>query len=254
MEHSRKKKIIKILLITSISIFAVLCAIQLYIHLARKKAYDVQPLTEQQIQAVTDNKKARKLMIVAHPDDDTIWGGAHLMSGDYFIVCITNGRNKTRKAEFLKMLSQSGNSGYILEYPDKVAGMRDNWKEIRDQLQSDLEKIMECKDWELIVTHNTAGEYGHQHHKYTHKIVTEIYDRNSLKPPLFNFGEYHSKKNLPEFEKDMTKISDKEYEYKCELVKVYASQDKTVNKLYHMLPYEMWTQYEQYSENPQFKK
>lgn len=35
------------------------------------------------------------LMVVAHPDDETIWGGAHLLKGKYVVVCITNGNNRT---------------------------------------------------------------------------------------------------------------------------------------------------------------
>lgn len=30
------------------------------------------------------------LMIVAHPDDETLWGGAHLSDGGWFVVCLTN--------------------------------------------------------------------------------------------------------------------------------------------------------------------
>ena len=37
------------------------------------------------------------LMVVAHPDDETIWGGAHLLKGKYVVVCITNGNNRTRR-------------------------------------------------------------------------------------------------------------------------------------------------------------
>ncbi len=211
---------------------------------AKKKAYDVKPLTTQQIQAVAENEKAKKLMIVAHPDDDVIWGGAHLMSGDYFVVCITNGRNDERRPEFEKMLEQSGNSGYILEYPDKVVGQRDDWKQVWDKIENDVGRIMNCKKWELIVTHNKDGEYGHQHHIYTNSIVTELYNKNKPDSPLYNFGTYYSKKKLPDHDSEMTKISDKELEYKTELVKVYESQKKTVDKLWHMGPYEMWTLYE----------
>lgn len=211
----------------------------------KKKAYDVKPLTDEQIQAVTDNTKAKKLMIVAHPDDDVIWGGGHLMEGDYFVVCITNGRNKTRKPEFEKMLEKSGNSGYILEYPDKVAGKRDDWTEVSDKIENDIERIMKCKEWELIVTHNKDGEYGHQHHKYTHSIVTELYEKNDITEPLFCFGTYYSKEKLSGHEGDMTKMNDKQTEFKNELVKVYESQSKTVGKLWHMSPYEMWTQYKE---------
>lgn len=36
-------------------------------------------------------------MFVAHPDDETIWGGSHLLKKHYLVVCLTNGNNKTRK-------------------------------------------------------------------------------------------------------------------------------------------------------------
>ena len=39
-------------------------------------------------------------MIVAHPDDEMLWGGAHLLNGNYLVVCITCGRSKTRDKEF----------------------------------------------------------------------------------------------------------------------------------------------------------
>ena len=61
-----------------------------------------------------------KLMIVAHPDDETIWGGAHLADKGYFVVCLTDGYNKTRRNEFQNTIKESGNKGLILRYPDKV--------------------------------------------------------------------------------------------------------------------------------------
>ena len=246
---TNRKKLLTVLLIAFTAIALGVCAFFVTRHIIRKnekkKAYDVQTLTDAKIQAVADNTKAKKLMIVAHPDDDTLWGGAHLMSGDYFVVCITNGRNDTRKGEFEKMLSQSGNSGYILEYPDKVAGERDDWSQVWDRIEKDVGRIMNCKDWELIVTHNKDGEYGHQHHKYTHNIVTQLYEKNKLSEPLYCFGTYYSKAKLPGQESGLTKISGKELEFKTKLVKVYESQEKTVGKLWHMAEYEMWTVYTQ---------
>ena len=37
------------------------------------------------------------VMFVAHPDDETIWGGAHLLKKHYLVVCLTNGNNKVRE-------------------------------------------------------------------------------------------------------------------------------------------------------------
>ena len=32
--------------------------------------------------------KKINLMIVAHPDDETLWGGAHLIEDNYYVVCV----------------------------------------------------------------------------------------------------------------------------------------------------------------------
>ena len=66
---------------------------------ASARAYDIAPLTDERL-AELDLTGITHLMIVAHPDDETLWGGAHIADGGYLVVCITNGYNATRSAEF----------------------------------------------------------------------------------------------------------------------------------------------------------
>ena len=47
-------------------------------------------------------------MIVAHPDDETLWGGAHLKSGNWFVVCLTNHFTDVRKNEFKSVMEKAG--------------------------------------------------------------------------------------------------------------------------------------------------
>ena len=77
------------------------------------RAYDVAPLTDAQLTDL-DLTGITHLMIVAHPDDETLWGGAHIADGGYLVVCITNGNNPTRSAEFQSVMQASGNVGLIL--------------------------------------------------------------------------------------------------------------------------------------------
>ena len=58
-----------------------------------------------------DLEKYNKLMIVAHPDDELIWGGVHLLEDDYLVVCITRGYDKTRKKEFENVIEATGDKG-----------------------------------------------------------------------------------------------------------------------------------------------
>ena len=68
--------------------------------------FHVPPLTDSELEE-SGIEKADKLLIVAHPDDDMLWGGAHLMDGDYFIVVVTNRNNAKRSREFHEIRSSS---------------------------------------------------------------------------------------------------------------------------------------------------
>lgn len=206
------------------------------------RAYDVAQLTEKSLENI-DFGKANKLMIVAHPDDEVIFGGGHLMDGDYLIVCITNGKNTERSSEFKKVVKKSGNQGIILSYPDKVNGKRDDWKRVNDKISADLDLIIGYKDWETIVTHNERGEYGHQHHIMTHELVTESYLSVKSDAELMFFGKYYKAVDIGAHEKDMERISDERLKYKTELAELYESQSKVVKKLWHMAPYEEFSRY-----------
>ena len=43
-----------------------------------------------------DLNNVNKLMIVSHPGDESVWGGAHLISDNYLVVCISCGYNKNK--------------------------------------------------------------------------------------------------------------------------------------------------------------
>lgn len=205
------------------------------------RRYQIPSLSEEDL-ATLDLSKTEHLMIVAHPDDEVLWGGGHLQNGGYLVVCITNGYHQTRAAEFQSVMEASGNIGLILSYPDKVAGRRDNWVHVYAQLQSDLTRIITYQSWKDVVTHNASGEYGHIHHKMTHQIVTEIYDNNSLTMPLYVFGKYYRAATLPDVQDTLTPLSDAALQQKESLLALYVSQSSTIATLSHMNPYEMWTQ------------
>lgn len=207
------------------------------------RAYHVAPLSDGEISSIGENK-AEKLMIVAHPDDETLWGGLHLLEGGYFVVCITNGNNSERKEEFYNVLRESGNDGIILSYPDKVCTRRDSWKNIRSYIESDIEKILMSKKWDIVVTHNPEGEYGHVHHKMTSSIVREKCIENGMEKRLWYFGKYFRKSEIENIYEDMREYDSEKLKCKEELLSLYISQKSTINNLSHMHPYENWISHE----------
>jgi LmbE family N-acetylglucosaminyl deacetylase len=53
-------------------------------------------------------KKVNKLMIVAHPDDELVFGGAELIKygEQYKVVCISYKNDKIRSKEFQNVMKQ----------------------------------------------------------------------------------------------------------------------------------------------------
>ena len=220
------------------------------------KAHSVKPISNEMLSNI-DLSGVSKLMIVAHPDDELIWGGGHLLDGGYFVVCITNGRNKTRKAEFESVIKETENQGIILEYPDKVNGKRDDWNEVSDNILSDIEKIIKLKKWDMIVTHNKDGEYGHQHHKMAHNIVIKAFENEKCQSQLYFFGKYYKASAVEKFTageidvpEDMIEhLSDDLVARKTEISKLYKSQISTIEHLWHMAPYENFISYAENNKN-----
>lgn len=199
-------------------------------------------LTKQDLDAV-DLTSIDNLMIVAHPDDEAIFGGGHIAEDDYFIVCLTNGYNRTRKNEFMKVLSAANDKGMILSYPDTIdKGVRSDWKNVKSGLLKDLQLLLTYKKWDQVVTHNPQGEYGHQHHKMTNQYVTDTYTKSvdATKKGLVYFGRYYAASQVETVLKDAPKLSEKTLAKKLVMHKLYVSQAVMTKRLSHMNPYEEW--------------
>ena len=149
----------------------------------------------------------KKLMIVAHPDDETLWGGANLFKDRYFVVCLTNGFNLKRANDFKKLLKFTNNSGINLNYPDLQDNIRDDWSEVGTGILKDLSRLLNYQYWDKIVTHGPDGTTGHIHHKITCKYVTKIVKKYNEYNNLFYFGKFYKKKKLPKY---LPRISDEE--------------------------------------------
>ena len=181
-----------------------------------------------------------KLMVVAHPDDETLFGGAHLTEGGWFVVCLTNGYNQVRKKEFYEAMNLLECTGMILSYPDIANGERSKWETKRYNIAKDLDTILNYKRWGMVATHNPDGEYGHIHHKMTSKLVTESFYRNYWGTGLYYFGRWHSKVSLQKVTGNLKRVPTKALQTKLNILKCYISQKGAVDTNVHMAEYENW--------------
>lgn len=186
-----------------------------------------------------DLSKTDRIMIVAHPDDESLWGGAHLAKHNYFVVCLTNGKTyKYRRYwEFKNAMKITDTPNIILNYPDFQNGRRIDWAPYEEDIEETIRTLLSYKDWKEIATHNPDGEYGHQHHIAASRIVTKVCkDRQEL-DKLSYFGIYQwDKKCLP-------KLKQVKREYlltKKKMFRPYHRERNTIKKHQLMHPYEEW--------------
>jgi autotransporter strand-loop-strand O-heptosyltransferase len=114
--------------------------------------------------------RRKNLMIVAHLDDETIFGAGTLLKNpkDWHIECMTGADDKPRMNEFYSALEtlgmeSTGVSNYTdsLEYP------------FPEDAKYHIEHLLAVNDYEMVVTHGEEGEYGHVQHVSLHNIVKD---------------------------------------------------------------------------------
>lgn len=188
--------------------------------------------------------KCSKLMIVAHPDDETFWGGGHLLESrnGYLVVCLTNGFNPVRLFEFNSAMNISGSTGIILSYPDTIGGVRDGWANCSSAIEADLATLLSYKNWEMVATHSTSGETGHAQHLLTNKYVTSACLKMGQTSKLKYFGRFYAAGRVPASLEPSFGLST--LLLKAKMARLYRAEEVPYQKYWRqMLPYEHWTSY-----------
>lgn len=185
---------------------------------------------------------ANKLMIVAHPDDETLWGSHALYKDKYTVVCVTCGSTRTdRMYEFREVMSKTEDDYIMLGFPDLVNGKKSEWTKELPDINKEIEQVINSKDWDMIVTHNPEGEYGHIHHKMTNQVVTSKADHDKL----VYFGKYYKKGKIKN-ENLLYSLTNDEYKYKQSLLSTYETQESVIKVYQHMVPYEDFKTYNEW--------
>lgn len=151
----------------------------------------------------TGNSEGEKIknvaVIVAHPDDETLWAGGTMLSHpswNWFIVCLSRKGDKDRAAKF-----------YDASQVYKAKGIMGDLDDGPDQMPLD-EKVVEGvilnllprKHFDLIISHNPTGEYTrHLRHEEVSKAVIKLWYAGKITAnELWTFAyEDGSKKYFP---------------------------------------------------------
>jgi LmbE family N-acetylglucosaminyl deacetylase len=138
-------------------------------------------------------QKKKVLIIVAHPDDETIWMGGTIYKNtieqenwDLSIISLCRKNDFHRSEKFKKVCEYFKAKCYMSDLEDELLKPID--------IELIINKILELaeKDYDELYTHGKNGEYGHIRHIEIHKAVKKILKRKLIKAKeVFYFSYEH---------------------------------------------------------------
>jgi LmbE family N-acetylglucosaminyl deacetylase len=128
-----------------------------------------------------DDKSNRSvIVIVAHPDDETLWAGGTILNNpqwDYFIISLCRKYDEDRSSKFYKVLKILNAQGIMGDLDDGPEQKPLDAIEVEQQLLDLLPK----KHFDLIITHSPKGEYTkHLRHEEVSRAVIMLWNEGKI--------------------------------------------------------------------------
>jgi LmbE family N-acetylglucosaminyl deacetylase len=119
-------------------------------------------------------------IIVAHPDDETLWAGGTILnhpSWKCFIVCLCRASDTERAPRFYKALKILGSEGIMGDLDDGPEQKPLKEKEVEHAILN----LLPTRHFDLIITHNPTGEYTkHLRHEEISKAVITLWHTGKI--------------------------------------------------------------------------
>ena len=127
-----------------------------------------------------DLQRKSVAIIVAHPDDETLWAGGTILQHPLwtcFIVCLCRKSDAERAPRFyaaLAFLQAEGIMGDQDDGPEQVPLDEAS-------LQNTILDLLPARHYDLVITHNPSGEYTkHRRHEETGKAVILLWNSGKI--------------------------------------------------------------------------
>ena len=119
-------------------------------------------------------------VIVAHPDDETLWAGGTILSQPswhWFIITLCRASDRDRAPKFfqaLKALGAEGKMGDLDDGPEQEP-LSEN------EVQGTILQLLPQKHFDILISHNPAGEYTrHLRHEEIGKAMITLWDAGKI--------------------------------------------------------------------------
>jgi LmbE family N-acetylglucosaminyl deacetylase len=128
-----------------------------------------------------DNKNSKAVaVIVAHPDDETLWAGGTILSHPLwqcFIVCLCRGDDTERAPKFYNALKVFKSEGIMGDLDDGSEQKPLHGKVVEQAILD----LLPLKHFDLIISHNPSGEYTrHIRHEEAGKAVIKLWQAGKI--------------------------------------------------------------------------
>jgi LmbE family N-acetylglucosaminyl deacetylase len=125
-------------------------------------------------------KRKTVAMIVAHPDDETLWAGGTILlnpTWQLFIISLCRSSDSERAFNFynaLKVFNAEGIMGNLDDGPEQAALNE-------DLVENVILGLLPEKQFDLIISHNPSGEYTrHIRHEEVSKAVIKLWNATKI--------------------------------------------------------------------------
>ena len=155
---------------------------------------------------MNDTEPKEVAIIVAHPDDETLWAGGTILehpTWNCFIISVCRESDTDRAPKFYKALKEFNSGGVMSDLDD---GPEQNPLE-EEYLEKTILYLLPEKKYDLIITHNPNGEYTrHLRHEEVSQAVINLWNNNKISTSeLWTFAyEDGNKKHYPSAIKNAT--------------------------------------------------
>ena len=129
-------------------------------------------------------KKIKALCVVAHPDDCVIFAKPFIDTHpqfDWTILYLTYTIYEPRGKEIAEYWATQGVTAVQLGFTDDYRDMENDALSFNHE-QASREIASICSPYDLVLTHNPDGDYGHIHHKFVSRCV------NATGRPVVHFA------------------------------------------------------------------
>lgn len=119
-------------------------------------------------------------VIVAHPDDETLWAGGRILSKPtwgWFILSLCRASDIDRAPKFFRAVEILGATGAMQDLDDGPEQLPLDQKEIEDTILRSLPGT----EFDLIISHSPAGEYTrHRRHEEIGEAVIRLWHQEKI--------------------------------------------------------------------------